>query len=286
MSRKFSFFFFLLFPFLLFADGEGKGDVQIWKSKTKEKVSWESVLKEAESFDVILWGEEHDDSPGHRAQLEFFRRLTEVLPTSLSLEMLEKDQQTIVDEYIKGVISEKHLLTSTFHWKNFTEDYFPLVKHAKETYSPVVCANPPRRYVNALARKGIVAYMDFSQEAHRFLPEAYTLGLHISPDYLTRLRSLFQGHEKGQGPNPEHMILSQFMWDQGMAESISREIYRSGRKVLHLNGRFHSDFEGGIAFRLKKMGHKVLVISAFPEGKEEESNFEKIADFVILTKRR
>jgi uncharacterized iron-regulated protein len=281
----------LLFGFrTLFAqEGVGTSFPQIYNAKTKQQVTWKEVLTEMDRFDVLVWGEEHDDTSGHAAQLDFFRVFNDTFPSALSLEMLERDQQSILDEFYRGFIPEKQMIAGINHWKNFQTDYLPLVKHAKEGYSPILCSNPPRRYVNAVARKGIMAYSDFSEEAHSLIPAAYTLNLYPSETYLAKLRSMF-GEEHG-GPkkvtlDAEYMILAQYMWDQGMAESVSREIFRSGRKIFHINGRFHSDEEGGVVYRLRKMGHKVLVLSAFPEGKEDEKNFAKLADFVILTTRR
>ncbi len=264
-------------------------EIKIIQTKNKTVVNWKEILAAIESNEVVVWGEEHDDAVGHIAQLEFLKKLLEVYPVSLSLEMLEKDHQQIIDEYSKSFISEKQMLTSISHWKNFEPHYMPLVKHAKENYAPIICANPPRRYVNAVARKGMMAYSDFSDETFRYIPAAFTLAYSQSEVYLSKLREMFQEDHASSGKHPttsESMILAQYMWDQGMAEAVSREIFRSGRKVFHINGRFHSDEGGGVVDRLKKMGHKALVISVFPEGKEEEQNFHKLADFVILTKRR
>ncbi|TGN06923.1 hypothetical protein EHS11_17450 [Leptospira ilyithenensis] len=291
MLRRFSILFLIGFAVSIAA--EEVSSLKIWNSKTKSYGDWSEILKQAEEYDVVIWGEEHDDEEGHRAELAFFQKFTGSFPASaLSLEMLEKDQQLILDEYAKNVIPDRQLLAGSNHWKNFASDYYPLVKHAKESSSSIVCANPPRRYVNAVARKGTVAYSDFSNEVYHWIPEAHTLKQNISPGYHTKLLSMFQADHsrdsepKSNLPGPENMILAQFMWDQGMAESISREIYRSGRKIFHVNGRFHSDDEGGVVFRLRKMGHKVLVLSVFPEGKEEEGDFSKLGDFVILTKGR
>lgn len=264
-------------------------DVKIIQTKTMKEVSWKEILDEMDKNEILIWGEEHDDSFGHIAQLEFYKKFSDLYPTSLSLEMLEKDQQPILDEYSRGSIPEKQLLSSLVLWKNFFSDYLPLLKHAKESYHPIICANPPRRYVNAIARKGMIAYSEFSEDAYKLIPPAYTLGLYQSEPYLAKLRAMFQEDHTSpskQNISSESMILAQYMWDQGMADAISRESYRSGRKVIHFNGRFHSDAMGGVAYRLSQMGHKVLVLSVFPEGKEEVQNFEKLADFVILTKSR
>ncbi|GBF50070.1 hypothetical protein LPTSP4_15930 [Leptospira ryugenii] len=262
---------------------------KIIETQSGQIVTWKNVLDRLESHEVVVWGEEHDDTMGHQAQLSFFKLLTERFPTALSLEMLERDQQTTVNEFFQSHISERQFLDSLVLWKNFLSDYFPLLKHAKEVYAPIVCANPPRRYVSSLAKKGMLAYADFSEEALRYIPAAYSLSLFSSEDYTNKLRGVFSStHGNSSQPTPqvESLILAQFMWDQGMAESVSREIYRSGRKVLQINGRFHSDEWGGLSHRLRQMGHKVVLISAFPEGKEDEKKFVKIADFVILTSGR
>jgi uncharacterized iron-regulated protein len=288
-----SFLLILFFAFVslpIFSEEQGNSlDIQIIHTKSKAAVTWKEILLEMDKNEILVWGEEHDDVQGHTAQIEFLKKFSDMYPAALSLEMFEKDQQLIVDEYYRGFITEKQLLASISHWKNFTTDYLPLVKSAKESYTPIVCANPPRRYVNAVSRKGMMAYSDFSDEAYKFIPAAYSLGLYQSEPYLAKLRAMFQDAHttpSRQTFSAESMILAQYMWDHGMAEAISRENFRSGRKIFHINGRFHSDEEGGVVYRLRKIGHKVLVISVFPEGKEETQNFDKLADFVILTKRR
>lgn len=282
-------FFSFSFGPLLSETPTSMSEIQIIDTSSNKNVSWKEIIAKMDQNEILIWGEEHEDSDGHTAQLDFLKKLVDFYPTALSLEMLEKDQQSIIDEYSRGFISEKQMLSSIPHWKNFATDYLPLVKQAKESYVPIVCANPPRRYVNAVARKGLLAYSDFSEDAYRYVPSAYTLGIYQSDSYLAKLRAMFQEEHVSPAKQPmssESMILAQYMWDQGMAESVSRESYKSGRKIFHINGRFHSDEGGGVAYRLKQMGHKVLVLSVFPEGKEENQKFQKIADFVILTKRR
>ncbi|MCZ8156175.1 MAG: ChaN family lipoprotein [Leptospira sp.] len=288
MQRKL--FLLILFTLSSLSSEEfGKSlNLRIIESKSNKNVSWTEVLTAMDEADVLVWGEEHDDTQGHSAQIEFFKKFSDQFPVSLSLEMLERDQQNITDEYYRGLISEKQFLSSINHWKNFSSDYLPLVRYAKESFSNIICANPPRRYVNAISRKGIMAYSDFSDDAMRFLPHAYTLALYQSDPYLARLRDVFQSSPTNHTSSisTENMILSQYVWDQGMAESVTKEHFRTGRKILHINGRFHSDYDGGVVHRLKAMGHKVVVLSVFPEGSEEEAKFGKIADFVILTSRR
>lgn len=280
--------FLILVLSLLFSNSkvgsEPFSDWKFWNTASKSYVTIGDFLKTTESFDVVVWGEEHDDNDGHQKELQTFRALTETFPMSLSLEMLERDQCPLAEEFLTGKIPEKQFLSSTVHWKNFAEDYLPMVRVAKETFSPVVCANAPRRYVNALSRKGIISYMDFSDAVMKWLPEAHTLTQNVEPFYQSRLRDLFAN--AAHGTSAENMLLAQYLWDQTMAESVSRELFRSGRKVFHVNGRFHSDYGGGLVYRLRQMGHKVLVISAFQGTLPSASDSPDLADFVILTSSR
>jgi uncharacterized iron-regulated protein len=72
----------------------------------------------------------------------------------LSLEMFERDVQTVINEYLKNQITETHFLAASRPWANYKTDYRPLVEFAKEKNLEVVAANAPRRYVNMVTRLG------------------------------------------------------------------------------------------------------------------------------------
>ncbi|PJZ85074.1 ChaN family lipoprotein [Leptospira harrisiae] len=285
-NRFVCFLFFCFFSFGISAE-EISSSVQIVRTSTADVVSIADIVKESSKYNVIVFGEDHDNQDLHRFYETLFKEITSVESASLSLEMLEQDGQNTVNEFLKGTITESHFLSSITHWKSFKTDYFPLVLIAKEKKCNVVAANPPRRYVNLISRKGLLAYQEFSDIAIQYLPPAYTLEKYLTEDYKQRLTALFSsGHGVGQGSGTPYLILGQSTWDQGMAESISREFYKTGKKVIHLNGRFHSDRSGGVVHRLREMGLSVLVISGFVKDREESRDFVKIADFVILTNVR
>ncbi|TGM73070.1 hypothetical protein EHR01_17840 [Leptospira mtsangambouensis] len=288
-----TFFNRFLFSFCCVSFGFGisaeevNSTVQIVRTSTAETVTISDILKETSKYNVIVLGEEHDNQDLHRFYESLFKEISDQEPTSLSLEMLEQDGQNIVNEFLRGTITESHFLSSTSHWKSFKTDYLPLVSIAKEKKYNVVAANPPRRYVNLISRKGLAAYREFSDLAIAYIPPAYSLEKYLTEDYKQRLTALFaSGHGVSHGPTNQYLVLGQATWDQGMAESISREFYKSGKKVVHLNGRFHSDRKGGVVHRLREMGLSVLVISGFAKDREESQDFVKIADFVILTNVR
>jgi hypothetical protein len=84
--------------------------------------------------------------------------------------MFERDVQGVVDEYLKGLITESQFKASSRPWEYYDEDYRPMVEAAKEKGVPVIAANVPRRYVNRVSRLGREALFDLPPQARAFLP--------------------------------------------------------------------------------------------------------------------
>ncbi len=206
---------------------------------------------------VVFLGEYHDDAIAHSLELELLQQAharyasqaaEEALAAdgapdsqgqgkvqqtrrsiSLSLEMLERDVQGVVDEYLAGHVRERdlaHVSACTWPavllcadlgtcycsqrptnllqyclaqappaclvvciskgghghepnsvrpqdgrlWPNYRHDYRPLVETAKAHNMPVVCANPPRRYVSLAGRSGREALEMLPVPARQWLP--------------------------------------------------------------------------------------------------------------------
>lgn len=245
------------------------------------KFNLDLLTKEFANYDVLIVGEEHNDERGHEISLKIFQELSTKYPLTLSLEMLEWHQQETTNEFLSGSITESAFLNDSKYWNNFQKDYLPLVRWAKENQIPVICANPPRRYANALARQGFSAYKNFPKN-ERLYPLPQNLLRDRNSIYEAKLRDLFQGHSSHA--SIENTILAQNFWDAGMTEKIASHQLISSRKIFHLNGRFHSDYGLGLTYRLRKAGIRTLTLTLLPEEVKTEGE-RKIADFVIFTNK-
>ena len=82
-------------------------------------VTLADIVTAAGDADVIFFGEMHDDAVGHAIQAEAFRRIFAEYGSKrsvvLSLEMFERDVQTVVNEYLASLISEQHFMLSLIH---------------------------------------------------------------------------------------------------------------------------------------------------------------------------
>lgn len=274
----------LVLPSLIFAEEGLQSDPEIYDTKTKSRATLSEIETRAKDFDVIVFGEEHNDSKGHAWKLEALKKLSSKYPIVLSLEMLEKDQQRSVDEFTRGEITEKGFLNSGRLWPNYQTDYHPLVIFAKENGIPVLAANAPRKYVNLVSSKGLDSLYRIKSP---YLPPRYLYNMHRQKEYEELVLSTLGGHG-GEAPDPKRFLDAQYLWDASMADSIANAFYSQNRKIFQVNGRFHTDSGLGLTHRLRQLGLKVLVISIFPgfTGQDLTDQEWSLADFVVLSERK
>lgn len=140
---------------------------------TGQPLNWRELIQRAKNVDTVFLGENHDDRRGHCLQFRILQDLHQAVsprPMILSLEMFERDTQTVLDEYLRGFIDERMFLAAARPWPNYKDDYRPLVEFAREKGMRVVAANAPRRYVTLTARRGPSVLEQLAPEAKAWLP--------------------------------------------------------------------------------------------------------------------
>lgn len=261
---------------------------KIYDTKAKQVVQVDKIVSRMAEADVLFFGEEHNDSIGHYLENKIFRELVSVYgkQIALSLEMFETDGQLVLNEYLAGKIDEARFAKDVRLWSNY-KDYRPMIEHAKQNSIPVIAANPPRRYVTMVSRRGMASLDSLSKEAKKLLPP-------LPFDTLTgRYREKFFETMKGSpGGNNPKVYHSQSLWDAGMSYSIYSYLKKNkGQKVFHCVGKFHCDEKLGtaaqLALRNKKL--KILNISCFPDenfDNPEWNKFSYLGDYIIITNPR
>jgi uncharacterized iron-regulated protein len=250
----------------------------------------EEIVKSAGNSDVIFLGEQHDDAVAHYLQLEIFRKIVESYAKdrkiALSLEMFERDTQTVLDEYLRNLITEKKFLDDSRPWGNYKTDYRPLVELAKQNNFSVIAANAPRRYVNMVSRNGRDSLNNLSPMAKSWLaPLPYNKA---SDAYSAKFKALMGGSgEASMGLN--NILDSQSLWDATMANSISEFLKKEKNAlIVHLNGSFHTENRLGTVEHLQKYypSAKITVVTMrYEENFKtfDSAKYTNIGDYVILT---
>jgi uncharacterized iron-regulated protein len=245
------------------------------------------IIDALQTADVVFLGEQHDDATAHGLQFDIFRQTFErygkTRPVALSLEMFERDTQSVIDEYLQDLINESNFIAASRAWNNYKTDYRPLVEFAKQNKLPVVAANAPRRYVNLVARKGREALSQLSPTAKTYLaPLPYA---QASKEYSNKFAALMGG----MGAHSPNILDSQSLWDATMADSVAKTLNTNKNAfVVHLNGGFHTENRLGAVEHLLKYNPKTRVVVVTIKSVENYPNFDaakdaKAGDFVILT---
>ncbi|WP_255501763.1 ChaN family lipoprotein [Olivibacter sp. SDN3] len=257
---------------------------KIFDTKRKKEISLEKLNKNLKKIDVIFFGEEHNDSIGHRIELALFRLLEQRYKNvALSLEMFQSDTQLVLDEYLSGLITPSNLAKDGRLWNNY-KDYEPLIEFARIKQTPVLAANAPSRYTNSVTRHGLESLTHLSESGKNLLAPL-PIDTLIGP-YYEKFVQIMGGHDKLSGAK---IYQSQNLWDATMAYRISK-LADSLRetKILHINGRFHSDEKLGTFQQLRKYAPylKAINISCFSHEdfeKPQWEDFQELGDYIILT---
>ncbi len=266
------------------------------------RLTWTELQPVIEWADVVVLGERHDDGVAHAIQLAIVedalaRRGARV---AVALEMLERDEQALVDDYLDDLIEQEVFVrgVSEAKWWESVERYLdgdddgegqgdravleralanvgwfdwyafyqPVIDAAKDADAPVIAANAPWRYMRLGRRLGYDALRAFTAEQRRnfALPREQYRTM-----YWDRFADLMAGEEASTEEREEvrPMFRSQLIWDATMADSIARTLRRGeADQVILLVGAFHMLHEGGTVLELRRrLPHaRILTIDLNP----------------------
>lgn len=247
--------------------------------KNGKKTSYSRMLTKASQNQVVLFGEHHNNSLIHWIQLRTAKDLASAFTLTLGAEMIERDNQHVLDQYLLGAITQKQMDSSARLWHNYHTDYKPLVDVAKNNGFRFVATNVPRRIASHVYHKGMedleLTITQSDREWVAPLPIPYDENL---PGYV-KMKKMVQGH------GGENFPKSQAIKDATMAHSIVTNL-RSGEIFLHFNGSYHSDNYEGIFWYLKKYDPSLRILTVSMVSQNQLKKLDKenkgLADFIIV----
>ncbi|MCA9279136.1 MAG: ChaN family lipoprotein [Phycisphaeraceae bacterium] len=154
----------------------------IFHGENGARMSWDHMLNALADADVIVLGELHDDAFGHRVQLAIVEdMMTRHEGTALSMEMLDRNEQATIDDYLAGMITQDQFIERTastawhrntqaflsgempkdefvekmnaFGWPDWMNNYLPIINAAKENNARIIGANTPWALYTRLANR-------------------------------------------------------------------------------------------------------------------------------------
>lgn len=281
MKKQLLFLILSLIPTFIFA--QDTPAYQIYDTRAAKTISLTELVGQMKNIDVLVFGEEHNDSIGHSLEAQLFQQMLATYPgTALSLEMFATDVQPVIDEYLSGLISEKNFIKEARAWNNYP-DYKPLIELAKSYKTPVLGANVATRYSNAVSMQGLQQLAKFPSGSKLFLPP---LPVDTATGrYEEKFMETLGGHDMGS----MKIYQTQNLWDASMAWTLAKYKKQHPKdKLMQINGRFHSDEKLGLIAQLQKYAPKLKVagISCFSIANPKSADwaqYTKLGDYILIT---
>lgn len=249
----------------------------------------------ANGVNAVFVGEQHDDPQTHRAEAALLEAVHRKVGDRLTLamEMLERDQQAAVNDYLSGRTDEAAFTGAAKMWSNYATDYRPMVEYAKAKRIPVLASNAPQRIVRTVGREGLGALEKLTPPDRALVAEYVTAP--TSDAYWKRFAEVMSGGH-GSGDSSQKMdpamvrrfYEAQALRDDTMAETVARAI-GEGRVVYHVNGSFHSDAGLGTAARVlwrRPLDVRLAIVKIVPVkgdvAKADAGKYRDEADYLIF----
>lgn len=281
--KKISIILIISFIKLSLITAQDKPAYILYKNNAK-KVTYAKMLKDVADSDMIFFGEFHTDPIAHWLQIELTKSLYEIKGNKLFLgaEMFENGNQLVIDEYLAGFYPEKKMLPEiTQLWDNYNTDYKPLLDFAKENNLRFIATNIPRRYASMIYKGSLEVIKKLS-------PKAKSM---IGPDLEELFDStVYSGMKSRMGTHiPKNMLniqAAQASKDATMAH-FSIINHHDGDLLLHFDGAYHSEYNGGIIWWINKIKPelKIKTITTVYQSKWNEMTKEQkknIANYIIV----
>ena len=286
MNFKHSLLLIIGFVFILSAtDVIAQRQYSIYNSKTGRKHTLESLAVELnEQYDIVVFGEIHDDSLIHALEIGLLENLVAVnKKVSVSMEMFERDVQPVMTNYLNGKIQEQEFLDNSRPWDNYEDAYKPIIELAKANKLSVVAANVPRKYASLYSTGAIAAINSLPPAERPYIAKSIKVkdDAYQKEFYQQMLDNMgIEGADYTKMTYNQQNTLAlyygaQVVKDETMAESIF-DFFTKNKKnlIIHYNGDFHSRSRLGTVQKLLDRDKTLRIAVIAPTYVTKEKGFK------------
>jgi uncharacterized iron-regulated protein len=266
------------------------GSEQILKVPDGDWISFAELMESLREARVIYAGETHDQMEHHQIQLRILQGLMEKgKEVVVAMEMFQRSQQPVLDRWTSGQLTEEQFLTEVDWETAWSIDYSlyrGILDEARNKGLKVLGLNIPKEWVKKIAQNGIEG---LSPEDRGRLPEM-DLTDHQHRAYI---QSIYGQHRQGLAKTFEYFYQAQCLWDEGMAETLSRFLQSpegKGKTILVLAGGGHVVFDFGIpkrVYRRVSVPYQTIVLREWKKTLDDDLTFAGAtsppADFLWFT---
>jgi uncharacterized iron-regulated protein len=265
---------------------------RVIEAATGRGLRWRDLSNRLSQASAIFLGEQHDDPETHRLEARLFSDLHKKIGKKLALamEMIERDAQTGLGQYLSGSITEAEFTKSVTLWKTYATDYRPMVEYAKASRLQVFGSNAPNKFVRLVGKEGLAGLERLTPSERQLVAASITAPMDDA--YQKKFYATMRDMGASHGPAMDDAMLrriyeAQCLRDDTMAETIVGALNQD-LTVYHVNGSFHSDGAMGTAARTlfkRPLGTRLAIIKvvAVPDVRSADPTPLKTeADWIVF----
>ena len=244
-------------------------------------ISFEKLIENIASVDLIFVGEVHDNPDHHLIEVQILEAvMAENRQLTIAMEFFQEPAQPVLDRYIQGKIGEEEFLKEV-DWKEqwgFPYSYYrPLMLVAKQNGSKVLAINAPSDIVKKVAYNGL-ASLDQSERDQ--IASEIDLNNEAHKEYI---REIYGQHGHGSLKSFENFYEAQCVWEDTMAQNIADYLIREDGKMIVFTGNGHIVNKFGIPDRVIDR-KPVSMVTIMPYDLQGTEIIKKgTADYIWLT---
>jgi len=258
----------------------GKG--RIIDLEEGKSISFEQLIDQLQSKELIFVGEVHDNPEHHLIQVQILQALmARHGPLTVAMEFFDESRQPVLDRYLEEEVSETLFLKDVDWVKSWSFPYHfyrPIIFLAKEKGRALLGINVPNNIVKKVARSGLDS---LTPEERDQVAKEINLDNQAHRDYLSEVFKKHSHHY--QLKNFDYFYQAQCVWEETMAENIARYLADNKGKMVVFTGNGHITDKYGVPERvLRRLQVSLATIVLYPLTDQTILN-EKMADYIWLT---
>lgn len=227
---------------------EHKKDVIV---DVKKLDTFQDMMKKASAYKVIFAGESHNEYSHHANQLAVIEYLNNSKKkTAIAMEMVQYEYLNVINDFVKGRITEKEMLDGIDYYNNWSFDYSlyaPIFRYARDNNIDIIPLNIERDITSKVFQGQID---NLTEEQALSLPGRMKV---MNNKYEDKIKSVFDMHAGSTGKFTD-FFLAQNIWDEIMAKHLAD--YRKANpdtSIVVICGNGHAGKYSGIPLRYKRI---------------------------------
>jgi uncharacterized iron-regulated protein len=249
----------------------------IISAKTGETVTFDDLINNLNSSQIVFIGERHTNLSHHAIQLKIIEAVFKNhYSMVVGMEMFDRSYQPVLDLWSGGLLEEEDFLRKVHWYANWRFDfalYRDIFLFIKENRIKMVALNIPF-HIPARIRVGGID--NLADDDKQYLPKEIDTSNTAHRNYAEKV---FKRHNFNSNIKFDDFYMAQCVWDEIMAESIASNL--GNKKIVVLAGNGHIQYKYGIPDRtFRRTGTSFRTIYLASAGEEVELG---VADYVWVT---